>query len=261
VAGGREELLPGGNLAGPVVRVGDAVRRPAGPWTPAVHALLRHLEAAGFAGAPRVLGLDAHGRELLSWIPGRSFFPPETSDAVWSPGSLRDLGRMLRAYHDACAGFAAPAGAAWEVMVGAPSHGDAVCHNDISPWNTIFHRGRPQALVDWDLAAPAPRVWDVAYAAWHFVPLCEDRRAARRPLPPRAPRLRAFLDAYGLDDRSTLLDVVEERQQVHVRTIRAWGGEGRPGWRELLARGYAELPVEDARWLSRHRRELERALR
>src|SRR5262249_49783642 len=42
----------------------DTVRRPAGPWTPAVHALLTHLHAAGFHGAPRPLGIDEHGREI-----------------------------------------------------------------------------------------------------------------------------------------------------------------------------------------------------
>lgn len=44
-----------------VVRVGDTVRRPVGPWTPSVHALLEHLEAAGFDGAPRVFGIDEQG--------------------------------------------------------------------------------------------------------------------------------------------------------------------------------------------------------
>jgi len=34
-----------------VVRVGDTVRRPVGPHTEAVDALLRHFEAVGFDGA------------------------------------------------------------------------------------------------------------------------------------------------------------------------------------------------------------------
>jgi hypothetical protein len=36
--------------------------RPARPWTSAVHALLRHLERAGFAGSPRVVGDGYDGR-------------------------------------------------------------------------------------------------------------------------------------------------------------------------------------------------------
>ena len=50
-----EVPLGGGNVSGGVVRIGDTVRRPAGPWTPAVHALLGHLHATGFPGAPRPL--------------------------------------------------------------------------------------------------------------------------------------------------------------------------------------------------------------
>lgn len=43
-----------GGARWPVTREGDVVYKAAGPWTPAVHALLRHLEVAGFQGAPRL---------------------------------------------------------------------------------------------------------------------------------------------------------------------------------------------------------------
>jgi len=48
-------LLPGGGRS-VVRRRGDLVIRDAGPWTPAVHALLRHLEDVGFSAAPRLVG-------------------------------------------------------------------------------------------------------------------------------------------------------------------------------------------------------------
>src|SRR5205085_1116618 len=68
VRGGWE--LPGGKGGG-TVRVGRTVRRATGPWSPAVHALLAHLTAAGLAEAPRVLGIDSAGREALTFLPGR----------------------------------------------------------------------------------------------------------------------------------------------------------------------------------------------
>src|SRR3954465_15081927 len=49
-----EEPLSGGNLSSGVVRGGEPVPGPPGRWTPAVHALLRHLETKCFTGAPRV---------------------------------------------------------------------------------------------------------------------------------------------------------------------------------------------------------------
>src|SRR5437763_1005776 len=51
-----EQALAGGNVADAVARVGNTVRKPSGYWTPAVEALLAHLEAGGFTGAPRPLG-------------------------------------------------------------------------------------------------------------------------------------------------------------------------------------------------------------
>ena len=69
---GTEVPLSGGNMNSGVVRVGDTVRRSAGFWTPAVHALLGHLHGVGFDGAPRPLGVDGGGREVLSFIAGES---------------------------------------------------------------------------------------------------------------------------------------------------------------------------------------------
>jgi hypothetical protein len=85
---GTEIPLGGGNMSSGVVRVGDTVRRPAGPWTPAVHALLTHLHEAGFGGAPRPLGIDDRGREVLTFMPG----------TVARPGHfhLLDADRQLR---------------------------------------------------------------------------------------------------------------------------------------------------------------------
>ena len=89
-----EEPLAGGNLS-TVVRVGDTVRRTPGPWTPAVHSLLNHLEAGGFDAAPRALGFDEQGREVLSFVEGET-------PGVWTADGLAEAGRLIRRYHDLC---------------------------------------------------------------------------------------------------------------------------------------------------------------
>src|SRR6476661_735156 len=62
--------LEGGNVGG-AVRIGRTVRRPTGPWTPAVHALLDRATAHGLRATPTVFGIDARGREVLTHLPGR----------------------------------------------------------------------------------------------------------------------------------------------------------------------------------------------
>src|SRR4051812_5878470 len=65
---GETELpLAGGAISAGVVRAGDTVRRPHNDMTQEV---LVHLERAGFDAAPRWLGVDEQGRDILTWIDG-----------------------------------------------------------------------------------------------------------------------------------------------------------------------------------------------
>jgi Ser/Thr protein kinase RdoA (MazF antagonist) len=210
-----------------VERRGDTVRRGAGNWTPAVHALLRHLHQVGFEGAPRPLGLE-RDVEILTFVPG--------GEATHSDEELMRVGELVRAFHFASQAFVAPAAAHWQFMVGAPREGSVICHNDLSPDNTIYEpRGVPRAFIDWDLAAPAPPLWDFAWVAYRFVPLYDEATCERLgyPLGRQAERLRILSDAYGLEDREALLPAVCERIRVLYETARVWGSEGRPGWRDV----------------------------
>ena len=109
VAAVHEVALGGGRTTAGVVRRGDAVHRPARPWTASVHAVLRHLEAVGFDGAPRVLGFDERGREVLSYLPGetvgeRSPWPGWVS----ADETLVQVGQWLRRLHDTMTDFVPP---------------------------------------------------------------------------------------------------------------------------------------------------------
>jgi Ser/Thr protein kinase RdoA (MazF antagonist) len=117
----------GGGLSA-VERSGDTMRRRAGEWTPAVHALLGYLHAVGFAAATRPLGLS-DGVEILAFVPGGA--------ATHTDDELVRVGALIPAFHEATRSFVAPEDARWQFMVGAP-------------------------FIDWDLAAPAPPLWDVA---------------------------------------------------------------------------------------------------
>ena len=64
---GPEVALPAGDVTVGVVRIGDTVRRPHQPTSDRVAAYLAHLEARGFDGAPRHLGRDAQGRDVLTY--------------------------------------------------------------------------------------------------------------------------------------------------------------------------------------------------
>jgi aminoglycoside phosphotransferase (APT) family kinase protein len=216
-----------------------------------VHALLEHLSETGFSGAPRVLGMQG-AVEVLSFVPGGG---PTHSDE-----ELARVGGLIRALHNATATFIAPADARWQFMVGAPREGAVICHNDLSPDNTVYAPvGKPRAFIDWDLAAPAPPLWDVAWAAYRFVPLYDDATCERLgfPVGRQAERLRVLCDAYGLHDRDALLPTVCERIRVLYETARVWGEDGRAGWQDVWRdtrgeqwlRGLRHVEEQSAGWL------------
>src|ERR1700722_9427070 len=148
---GGQPLSGGTAHRGRVVRVGDTVVRPAAPCWPATHALLRHLAAAGFSGAPRVLTAGPV-TETLTYIAGGAAVPPLTAD-VLTDGALVSVADLLRRYHGAAASFD-PSGFAWPRPVPARYRAGLVSHNDVYPANVVFRDGRAVALIDFDLAGP-----------------------------------------------------------------------------------------------------------
>ena len=252
-----EPALFGGDLTS-VTRVGNTVRRGTGPWSPAVQALLRHFEAVGFDGAPRFLGIDEEEREILSYVDGEpAHAPVPAGDEV-----VAEIGRLLRAMHDAQAGFTPSDLASWQLLPGEPSAGEVICHNDLFWPNVVFRDGSPTALIDWDLATPGSRLQDVGLAAGYWAPLRVDTQAIGwgLPLDRRGERLRLLCDAYGLDadDRRKLLDVHLSRRRLGYEAHRQWGGiERRDGWRQMWDAGSGTLILGNLAWIEDHRVELD----
>src|SRR3954467_15664070 len=205
----REVVLVGGTAnRGRVVRVGNTVRRPQRPTSAAVHALLCHLEDVGFPGAPRFLGVDEQGREVLSYVSGTAITQPYPAWAL-TDEALVSVAHLLRAYHGAVRTFD-PTPYAWSQSPPDPFAGELISHNDPNLDNVVFRDGRAVALIDFDLASPGARVWDVACAARLWAPLRPERYIADARRGRALDRLPLFVDSYGLgpDERQRLAAAV-----------------------------------------------------
>ena len=246
----------GGNL-NDATRVGGTVRRRAGPWTPAVHALLRFLERVGYE-APRVRGMDERGREILEYVEGETHpgWPDPAPDWVTDDDHLAEGAGALRRYHDLVEGFEPPAGARWRLV--APTAAEIICHNDWAPWNALFRDQRLAVMLDWDMAGPGTRLWDVANSAYSWVPLLSESHLP--PIEERARRLRLFCDAYGLSDRASLLDVLRQRTLFVGEFIAEEARGGDKGAQKLADWEVPARMVRDAAYLDANRAVLGRAL-
>lgn len=227
----KEEILPGGNRVG-AVRIGDVVHKKASPWTPTVHALLRHLEAAGIDGVPRALGFDDQGREMLTYLPGdmaggRFPWPAWT----FVDQTLIQVGQWLRRVHDATVDFTPPEDARW--FIGHEMRrGWIVGHQDAAPYNAAVSGGNLVGFFDWDSAGPSSRDFDLAYSALFWVPLCTPDAAEGLGFhapDDRSRRLHLLLDAYGYDsDRHAFGAVVVQRSRRQASAMRQMADDGDP---------------------------------
>ncbi|WP_243659660.1 aminoglycoside phosphotransferase family protein [Streptomyces sp. BK205] len=242
------EVLTGG--INEVVREGDRVRRPAAPWSATVQRLLAHLAAAGFTGAPRPYGMSEDGEEeIVEFLPGEvghHFDAPQ----VRSDASLIAAARLLRDFHDASESFVRLPDDVWQFAPREPA--EVVCHGDAATYNTVFRDRLPVAFIDFDTAHPAPRLWDVAYTAYRFVPLyAPDAAEPSLPVPEGRRRLSLFADAYGLSEaeRAALPTAAGARLRALVEWMHAEAAAGHTAVRRHVAEGHDRRYLTDARWI------------
>jgi len=190
-----ENPLTGGWVTTGVVRVGDTVRRPPTKNAPLAQRLLEHLEEVGFEAAPRFLGIDEQGREILTFIEGD--VPSDCRTMIWGDDQLVAAASLLGRFHAATAGHAMAADA------------DAVCHNDFGPWNLVWKDDMPVGIIDFDEAAPGTCLDDLGYAIWKHLNL------GLVDLSPRehGRRLKVMCTAYGVPPDAHVLTAIERAQR------------------------------------------------
>ncbi|GLX99667.1 aminoglycoside phosphotransferase family protein [Actinoplanes sp. NBRC 101535] len=224
-----------------------------GQSTPAVLALLRHLEKVGFDGAPRVdarlPALTAHGplAAPLPMIGGELRLPGEPVGDIrpWPHWTYHDetlwqVAQWLREYHTAVAGFVPPADAIWRDG-GTWEPGLIIGHNNAAPYNASWSSGRITGFSGWDFAGPVTPTADLALIAYAWVPLTarsSAQAAGFTAFEDRPRRLRLLLNAYRWS--GTLRDFIHEvrdRMSAAIHDIRRLSAAGDAGCQSLIATG------------------------
>jgi aminoglycoside phosphotransferase (APT) family kinase protein len=247
-----EEALRGGLVnVGQVRRrttdAGDVVVRPAPPTAAVLHLHLQALADAGFDGAPRPVGLG-DGTETLTFVAGDVAVEPFPA---WSrtDDALKSVGRLLRRMHDTPIGLVGSAD--WPSEFADPEGGPVLCHNDPAQENIVFRDGAAVALIDFDFAAPGRPIWDLALAAWYWIPMtaAEDGVDAAR-------RLRVLADGYGLDDagRRILPEVIAQAVTKQHEFVDGRVAAGDPVFTRIDADLDPERWVKTHEWQEQHRK-------
>ena len=196
-----------------VVRVGDTVRRPTNANSEYVHGLLLHLERCGFEAAPRFLGVDRQGREILTYIDG--FAPPHNGFQL-TEAAVRAGAKLVRDVHDLTQGTFFAGGS------------EVACHRNLSQPNFVFRDMIPIAIIDWDSTRPGTRVANLGDFLWAFV-----HPALYGDGEPAARMLRVAVDEYGYEGDGLV--------EAMLAPIRSWvRDDPDPGEWELRELEYME---------------------
>jgi thiamine kinase-like enzyme len=121
-------------------------------------------------------------------------------------------------------GFCIPKDAIWFAEI--PGSPEVICHGDVGPYNTIYVETKAVALIDFETAAPGPRIWDLAFAVYRLAGRCELSAIANvsdSRLDEAARRIRRFCDHYGLEERTRPLEVVLQRLEFQIAWLHFCG--------------------------------------
>ena len=245
-----EEVLTGGAI-NTVTRRGDVVFKTGGPWVPAVHTVLDHLESRGFPYSPKALGIDDKGREMISFLPGESMMRP------WKPPMFTDQGpvqaaAMLRELHDATRDLVLPPDTEWRTGKAAKTPGQVIRHGDLGPWNTLWQGDRLTGLVDWDFAEPGMALTDLAQMALYFVPLRGEDHWPETCFPQRpdfAHRVEVLCSAYGEFTPTEVVREVDRLQSTEMRRMAEFAAQGLYPWTMFRDDGEIERTGREVEWL------------
>ena len=252
-----EEILTGGNVTN-VYRSGDSVRRELKPYSHKIHKLLKHLENKGYSYAPKFLGIDEKGREILSFIEGEAGNYP-LKEYMWSNDVLEEIAKMLRLYHDCVNDFSIEEG--WSSIDNTPKPFEVICHNDFAIYNIIFNRKRPVGIIDFDVAAPGPKLWDIAYTLYTCVPLSrvyhsETGEAVAYNSLQHASRIKQrvklFFEYYGGELDEGYLEMVLLRLEGLCKTIQRKANEGDIAFQKMIDEGHVEHYQNDITFIREH---------
>ena len=156
--------------------------------------------------------------------------------------TLAQVARWMCRYHEAVSGFVPPDGAIWRM--GGRCPGLIIGHNDAAPCNAVWRAGHLAGFIDWDMAGPVSPAWDLAFAAFSWVPLHARHVVAREGFTDfgsRPARLRLFLAEYGWTGTiGEFLGIVRARVCAHAAGVRGLAATGDPLFTRLVAQGVAD---------------------
>lgn len=240
--------------------IDSKIYKPAQACSRQVGRYLAFLRSKGLDNVPELLEFDRFGNEVLSYVDGETCDYP-LSEAVKSEHTLISVAKLLRRYHDISEQYVkAEAFPLNGWMFPARHPIQVICHNDFAPYNICFNEIEAIGLIDFETAAPGPRVWDLAYALYRFAPFTHPcNKDGFGTLADQARRAKIFCDIYGLNDsdRDHITNVMIERLEALNEFLLYAANKGDLKYQACVSAGHHKLYKADIKYIKNNKRKIQ----
>lgn len=245
-----KQVLNGGR-EGKIVKETDKVVRPGNAWTPYVHDFLVFMHENGFTNIPKPYGINSEGKEIVSFVEGE-VFNDSLPDMIMSDGILTNVAELLRRYHDIGEKYIQRLTGNEVWMLPGKEPQEVMCHGDYAPYNLTFVDGAVHGIIDFDTLHPGPRLWDIAYAVYRWIPFVSPTNPDYRDgVDEQIRRMKLFADTYGLcgDARKQLPKMMMERIQSLVSYMQNEAENGNKDVLKNIEDGHMRMYLDDIQYI------------
>ncbi len=246
----KNEVLHGGR-EGKITKEENIVIRPGNVWTTYVQTFLAYMHDNGFNHIPKPYGINEKGMEMVSYVDGTVYndcLPKE----ILTDNVLIEVAKLLRRYHDIGEKYIHQLTGEEVWMLPERLPVEVMCHGDFAPYNITFVDGCVHGIIDFDTLHPGPRIWDIAYAVYRWIPFvsltnpdyCYEINEQIR-------RLKLFADAYDLtnSEREQLPNMMIERISSLVSYMRNEADSGNEDVKKNIEDGHLNLYLDDIQYI------------
>jgi len=243
--------------------ISGKVYRIPGFYTKRVHHFLIFLQKQGFSQSPVPKGFSKDAREVLSFVPGKTYETLATEGAS-SLVPLVSAAKLLRSFHDVSQGYLLieqEDSSRW--MFDSKEPQEVICHNDFAPYNICFEDQVAIGLIDFDTAIPGPRNWDIVYALYRFSPFYSQGDVESfGSIDDKIERAKLFCDSYKLPDNSRvgLVDLMIERLETLLIYLLDSASEGNEECKNNINEGHHKKYLSDINYIKQHKVKIEKGL-
>lgn len=255
-----EQLI--GGRSGKIQKIGRLVVRPAQAWTNDVHSFLRFVRAEGAEFVPMPYGMNELKQEQVSYMPGEVFNYP-LPEHLLTDSMLVSAASLLRTFHQYSERYLANLTGQEHWMLEKVSPVEVMCHGDFAPYNVTIISNQAAGMIDFDTLHPGPRMWDVAYAVYRWVPFNAPMHPdTQGDLDEHIRKARLFLDTYGigLEGKESFVRILIERLEALTQFMRNEAKQGNEDFQSHIQDGHLSVYLNDMEYLRKNEQQITKGI-